>query len=637
MSETSRRCPRPVRVRACSAREDADGRVQPADHVDERGADLQRPAVRLAGDRHQPAHGLQQQVVAGQRAARSPEPKALIEQCTTPGLTAAIASWPRPRRSNVPGRKDSTTTSARAHRRRASSRSPCVLEVEHDRALVAVQAEEVGRALGGVGGPQLRVSSPPPGRSTLTTSAPRSPSVIVHSGPARTREKSATSRPSSAPGAGRARRGRVACPRGADRRRLRPAPRRAHGRRRPAPAGRRSTRCCERVARRRAGSCCSATRSSCATGRCATRSPPPRRCSARSARRSATAEVVLVAGNHDHGLVAPWLEARGARGAPPPLGLEQRAGPARREAVAARWRDALAARAALEVAYPGVWLRDDVYAIHGHYLDRHSTVPTAERLAAGALARVLGARADEAVRPDDYELVLAPAVRAARRRRARARPTGSVRHNAGTSTRAWRALAGARRRPLRRWLAAGAFPLGRRGAQPRRPRARARRRLRRGAAPRRAAGDARGRRPARRSDARHVLFGHTHRAGPLAGDDLADWALARRRLAAQLRLVGATTAPYFDPAGQGPYRPGRGGRASTATAPPRLVRLLDERPPRGCCSGARPGPAPGAEAHGQARRRPSPALEVAARPRVLTGCDEEHVARPGARRRGTRR
>src|SRR5262249_46615584 len=55
-----------------------------------------------------------------------------------------------------------------------------------------------------VGGTQRRVSSPP-GLSTLITSAPRSPSSIVQYGPARTREKSATSRPASGPG-------RAACP-----------------------------------------------------------------------------------------------------------------------------------------------------------------------------------------------------------------------------------------------------------------------------------------------------------------------------------------------------------------------------------------------------------------------------------------
>ena len=49
------------------------------------------------------------------------------------------------------------------------------------------------------GGPQARVSSPEPGRSTLITVAPRSARVIVASGPASTRLKSATSSPDSAP------------------------------------------------------------------------------------------------------------------------------------------------------------------------------------------------------------------------------------------------------------------------------------------------------------------------------------------------------------------------------------------------------------------------------------------------------
>ena len=44
------------------------------------------------------------------------------------------------------------------------------------------------------------MSSPPPGRSTLTTSAPRSPRSIVANGPASTREKSATRTPSRAAG-----------------------------------------------------------------------------------------------------------------------------------------------------------------------------------------------------------------------------------------------------------------------------------------------------------------------------------------------------------------------------------------------------------------------------------------------------
>src|SRR5947207_2362640 len=52
------------------------------------------------------------------------------------------------------------------------------------------------------GGPQLRVSSPRSGGSTLITSAPMSPSIMVHSGPARIRVRSTTRTPASAPLAG---------------------------------------------------------------------------------------------------------------------------------------------------------------------------------------------------------------------------------------------------------------------------------------------------------------------------------------------------------------------------------------------------------------------------------------------------
>ena len=44
---------------------------------------------------------------------------------------------------------------------------------------------------------------------------------------------------------------------------------------------------------------------------------------------------------------------------------------------------AWAAPARVTVAYPGLWIRPDVYATHGHYLDCHLTVPTLERLSVG--------------------------------------------------------------------------------------------------------------------------------------------------------------------------------------------------------------------------------------------------------------
>ena len=50
------------------------------------------------------------------------------------------------------------------------------------------------------GGPQERVSSPAPGRSTLITSAPRSASSMVAYGPERIRVKSSTRIPASGRG-----------------------------------------------------------------------------------------------------------------------------------------------------------------------------------------------------------------------------------------------------------------------------------------------------------------------------------------------------------------------------------------------------------------------------------------------------
>src|SRR5262249_57116986 len=110
-------------------------------------------------------------------------------------------------------------------------------------------------------------------------------------------------------------------------------------------------------------------------------------------------------GNHAQGLVGPWLEARGAHVEPPPLQLEEHPGSsasAATEAIA-QWLSP----AKLTVAYPGIWLRDDVYATHGHYLDRHTTVPTFERLSAGVMGKIVGA-VPATAGPDDYERALAP-------------------------------------------------------------------------------------------------------------------------------------------------------------------------------------------------------------------------------------
>ena len=89
-----------------------------------------------------------------------------------------------------------------------------------------------------------------------------------------------------------------------------------------------------------------------------------------------------------------------------PLGLECAVDPDPREPLGALVAALSPAR--VRVAYPGVWLRDDVYATHGHYGDRHNTVPILERLGAGVTVRVAGEPPGGPARAEDYEAALAP-------------------------------------------------------------------------------------------------------------------------------------------------------------------------------------------------------------------------------------
>jgi Calcineurin-like phosphoesterase superfamily domain len=114
-------------------------------------------------------------------------------------------------------------------------------------------------------------------------------------------------------------------------------------------------------------------------------------------------EIVYVPGNHDHRLAEPMLERLGLSGEP--LGLEHRAEPAGE--AGARIATWLGGATALQIAYPGVWARDDVYATHGHYMDCHMALPRLECLAAASVMRALGPMPERA-RPGDYERVLRP-------------------------------------------------------------------------------------------------------------------------------------------------------------------------------------------------------------------------------------
>ncbi|HWA54948.1 MAG TPA: metallophosphoesterase [Solirubrobacterales bacterium] len=112
--------------------------------------------------------------------------------------------------------------------------------------------------------------------------------------------------------------------------------------------------------------------------------------------------IVLVPGNHDHWLAEPLLEEVAIGEGT--LGLEHRALP--ENGPLARI-DAWLGEAELSVAYPGVWLRDDVYASHGHFMDCHMTLPRLECLAAAAVMRRAGRPPDPAS-PADYERILRP-------------------------------------------------------------------------------------------------------------------------------------------------------------------------------------------------------------------------------------
>jgi UDP-2,3-diacylglucosamine pyrophosphatase LpxH len=296
------------------------------------------------------------------------------------------------------------------------------------------------------------------------------------------------------------------------------------------------------------------------------------------------AEVLLLAGNHDHALVAPFLEQRAFERAGP-LALEQRFDPAGSPATAAI-AEALAP-ARVEVAYPGAWLRDDVYATHGHYLDVHVTTPTFERLGTGFMRRFVGGAWPPGA-PDDYEAILAP-LYAWLHVVARSTRSGfGAERQRGTQS-AWKLLTGRERaRSLRGRAAVAGFPvavaaLNRLGVGPVGPDLSPVELRRSGL---RAMHEA-----VRRLgiDASWVLFGHTHRAGPRDGDDRAEWGAGRGT-----RLMNTGSWVYEevfldDPGGRGadgggpdrrrsPYWPGS-AIVLGDDGPPELVNLLPDLRP----------------------------------------------------------
>ncbi len=328
-------------------------------------------------------------------------------------------------------------------------------------------------------------------------------------------------------------------------------------------------------------------------------------------------ELVITAGNHDHLNVSAWLDARALRSPEPkPLELEQRIDPADASPLIAQiaaWSEP----SRVSVAYPGLWVRPDVYALHGHYLDAHLTIPTLERIGVGAIGRLLERRPSRADfgTVEDYEAVTAPiyAWRDAMTRYGRSGPA----LNGLATARAWRALGGgdgvsrngrgpedgvsadakggggrrlagvlsaggrrlagmagawARKRAIKTAFPATVAGLNRAGLGPlsadisRNELRRAGLRAIGEVAARLGLGDA------------HVVFGHTHRTGPLPGDAIAEW---RGRSGARLINCGSWVyEPIFltKTPGESPYWPG-GCVLVEDSGPPVLERLLKDAVP----------------------------------------------------------
>jgi len=278
-------------------------------------------------------------------------------------------------------------------------------------------------------------------------------------------------------------------------------------------------------------------------------------------------EVLLVPGNHDHRLAEPLLEGV-ALSPQPALGLEHRQRPAMEATVR---MDGWLGETELCVAYPGAWLRHDVYVTHGHYMDCHMSLPRLECVAAAAVMRVGKGPPDPAT-PDDYERVLRPVYGLAFGLAQSGLSPGKSR----PSERAWRSLSGrhrvsgrARRAAARAAVATG-VPAGV-WAVNRLLKADFDADLSAGAITR--SGIDAATELARRVgvDGAHVITGHTHRAGPR--EDEAEWTLpggGRLHNTGSWVFASAFHHPGTPP---GPYWPG------TVTwvedeGPPRRVQLL---------------------------------------------------------------
>lgn len=255
-------------------------------------------------------------------------------------------------------------------------------------------------------------------------------------------------------------------------------------------------------------------------------------------------ELVLVPGNHDRSLVRGWIRERGA-------GLEIEAVVPPQASPFLERIVALLAPSRVQVRYPGVWLAESVWATHGHYLDRHLIPVSTWGVIRGGRHRMPSGRAT----PYDYErsgrFQLSPLMRWLPRPAAAAVEDVAELVRATTMPRVQRRVLHPRLAPVtskllsiqvrRHGLPALARVVSHLGLDP-----------------------------------RWVVFGHVHRLGPLAGDDLDTW----RAGAGGVRFVNSgswlyepllvhrATAPH-------PYWPG-GAVVLENGSEPHAIGLLDE-------------------------------------------------------------
>ena len=284
--------------------------------------------------------------------------------------------------------------------------------------------------------------------------------------------------------------------------------------------------------------------------------------------------ILLMPGNHDHALADPWLSRLRLDGEPLAAEAEWPVEPG--DGAAGRLA-ALMPEVELTLSYPGTRIRADVYATHGHYLDLHLTVPRLEAIAASLMGRATGIGRD-ARSAADYETALAPLYgflgglaqgasakglaqggrlsRDVWNRVGDGRPADADRDRvAAARATAARFLLGSVTIPgavaaLNR-LRLGPFSATLTGEELRRSGLAAMSAVAGVLAP----------------DIEHVIFGHTHRPGPLPGDDLDEWTTA-----STTRLWNSGSWLHegaFVRTGQdSPYWPGT------------VLRLEDEDPPR---------------------------------------------------------